>query len=69
MTGTVDKAILPKGYAFVAGDDGRDYFLHVDDWTGVWDARDLRRGVRVEFETREVSPDRYRAMNARAVVA
>ena len=66
MTGTVDKAILPRGYAFVAGDDGQDYFLHVDEWAGVWDARDLRKGTRVEFEARDAGGGRYRAVNARA---
>ena len=60
IKGMVTRAILTKGYAFVAGEDEREYFFHVgsldveEDWVRV------HKGAWIEFEPAEISPGRWR---------
>lgn len=68
MFGEIARALLPRGFAFVIGDDGRDYFLHVDQWEGTWDGQSMKRGARVEFVPKEMPDGKFRAENARAIV-
>jgi len=52
MTGAIRS--LSKGYGFIAGDDGRNYYFH---WTGLavesCDFRDLELRERVSFDVTE----------------
>lgn len=51
-TGAIRKLKRERGYGFIAGDDGRDYFFH---WSAIDKAstnyRDLVAQDRVEFDT------------------
>jgi CspA family cold shock protein len=49
MTGLVATVFLEKGYGFIAGDDGIQYFFHRSDAT---DFDRLIRGARVSYTTR-----------------
>lgn len=71
MTGKITRVMLPLGYGFVRGDDGKDYFMHVDALAnGVsWDGSTLRKDRRVEFdiETDKHDKTRFRAINTRVI--
>lgn len=50
MKGTITRVFLPRGFGFVRGDDGLDYFLQADALMNVaWDGAVIREGVKVEF--------------------
>lgn len=61
MEGTVSSFLVSKGYGFLRGDDGRDYFVHHRDIVGV-DA--VIEGQRVAFEE-AATPKGYRARRVR----
>jgi cold shock protein len=46
ITGTVKFFNNPKGFGFIAGDDGRDYFIHSD---GLMEGVSVEEGDRVSF--------------------
>lgn len=50
ICGTISRVFLPRGYAFIIGDDEREYFLHVDQFIGVWEGKVVHEGARVSFE-------------------
>jgi cold shock CspA family protein len=53
MTGTITRIFLPRGFAFVRGDDGQDYLLHANELRdAAWSGEVVREGVRVEFVAR-----------------
>lgn len=49
MKGTITRVFLPRGFGFVRGDDGLDYFLQANALDIEWDGRIVREGTRVEF--------------------
>ena len=50
MRGTITRAFLPKGFAFVRGDDEQDYFLQANElYDNPWEGAVVREGARVEF--------------------
>jgi CspA family cold shock protein len=51
-TGTVKWFSDEKGYGFIAGEDGKDLFVH---YTGIADGgfRTLPEGAKVQYEVRE----------------
>lgn len=50
MKGTVTRVFLPRGFGFVRGDDGLDYFLQADALAeAAWDGATIREGIRIEF--------------------
>jgi CspA family cold shock protein len=49
MKGTIKFFNEGKGFGFIAGDGGNEYFVHLTDLEGV-EARDLQEGTAVEFE-------------------
>ena len=48
MEGTVNWFNIKKGYGFVKGDDGQDYFIH---YTAVPKGVFLREGDKISFES------------------
>lgn len=63
MEGTVTSFLPGKGYGFVRGDDGRDYYLHASDCEC---AEQVIEGRRVGFEE-AATPKGYRARRVRVV--
>jgi cold shock CspA family protein len=64
MTGTITRAFLPRGFCFVRGDDGVDYFLQAQALDGEWEGGKVRQGARVEFDPEPAEPN-PRAVRAR----
>ena len=63
MDGAVTSYLASKGYGFIHGDDGRDYFLHSTDIVG--DCPPVE-GQRLTFEE-TATPKGYRARNVKAI--
>ena len=36
MIGTIKNVLDQKGYGFITGSDGKEYFFHRDDFVGFW---------------------------------
>jgi len=49
-TGTVKKVISDRGFGFITGEDGKDYFFHRDGVERPLDFDRLMGGERVTFE-------------------
>jgi cold shock protein len=64
-TGSIKKVIADRGFGFITGEDGKDYFFHRDGLTGSVDFDRLIGGERVEFDI-ENNPRGPRASNVRA---
>lgn len=52
MNGKVKFFNAGKGFGFIAADDGKEYFVHVNDLEGV-DPHKLQEGTEVVFEITE----------------
>jgi CspA family cold shock protein len=63
MTGTIRTLRVDKGFGFIKGETGQDYFFHQSAIYGEGIA-DLREGDGVEFEVAD-SPKGPRASNVR----
>lgn len=63
MEGTISTFLPSKGYGFLRGDDGRDYFVHCNDIT---ESQAVVEGQRVAFEE-AATPKGYRARRVRPV--
>lgn len=64
-TGKVKKVVSDRGFGFIAGDDGKEYFFHNKSMqAGVFDT--LSGGEAVEFEITQ-GPKGPRAENVRLV--
>jgi CspA family cold shock protein len=61
-TGTIKKLVADRGFGFITGDDGVDYFFHQSGVDG--DFNQLRGGEKVDFEI-EPSPKGPRATRVR----
>jgi CspA family cold shock protein len=64
-TGIVKKLVADRGYGFITGDDGKDYFFHRSGLELPLDFDLLEDGERVTFEI-ETSPKGPRAIHVRA---
>jgi CspA family cold shock protein len=64
-TGTVKKVVADRGFGFITGDDGKDYFFHRDALDGTIQFERLVGGEKVEFDAQS-SPRGPRAVNVRA---
>ena len=63
MEGNISRLINSKGFGFIAGTDGNEYFFHMSSIKGArFDS--LREGQFVIFEGRN-TPKGYRAENVR----
>lgn len=52
-----------KGYGFIVGEDGHEYFFHRNDYRGDWE--DLRRDSKADKVHVEFDPDRKNAKGPR----
>lgn len=53
LRGFIKKVCLPRGFCFVRGDDGREYFLHKSNLAGGLQA--MVRHATVEFFAKETN--------------
>jgi cold shock protein len=67
-TGTIKKVISDRGFGFITGEDGKDYFFHRDGLAASLDFDRISGGEQVEFDL-EASPRGPRAVNVRAAAA
>ncbi|HCO44895.1 MAG TPA: hypothetical protein DCZ11_04110 [Gammaproteobacteria bacterium] len=51
MKGIVKRFYFRKGFGFIEGDQGTEYFFHYSDFNG--DKQALRPGLEIEFEPQE----------------
>ena len=49
-SGTIKKVVADRGFGFITGEDGKDYFFHRDGLTESVDFDRLLGGERVTFE-------------------
>jgi CspA family cold shock protein len=49
-TGTVKKLVSERGFGFITGEDGKDYFFHRSSLTASLDFDQLTGGEKVQFE-------------------
>ncbi len=65
MKGTIKSLIRPRGFGFIAAEDGKEIFFHRSA-LGEGDVDALDEGVEVEFDV-EQSPKGERAANVKKV--
>lgn len=63
-TGTIKKLVLERGFGFIAGDDGKEYFFHRSGTDAHLSFDALMGGEKVTFEV-EPSPKGPRANRIR----
>jgi cold shock CspA family protein len=56
MRGTVDRVVAERGFGFLIGPNGEEYFFHRSGLTGV-DFEELGPGVTVEFQASDDEGD------------
>lgn len=66
MRGSIRSFLPDKGYGFIRGDDGRDYFFHASAFAGVDGGAGIIDAALVEFDER-ATPKGYRAVCCRLV--
>jgi len=50
VTGTISRVFLPRGFAFITGEDNLTYFFQVEQLAaGSWDGATIHPGVQVTF--------------------
>ena len=64
-TGTVKRVISERGFGFIVGEDGKEYFFHRDGLTSSVDFDRLVGGESVNFEV-ETGPKGDRAVRVQA---
>ena len=67
-TGTVKRVISDRGFGFIAGEDGKEYFFHKDGLAPSLDFDQLVGGETVTFEA-ERGPKGDRAVRVEAASA
>lgn len=67
-TGTVKRVISDRGFGFIVGPDGKEYFFHRDGLTSPNDFDRLMGGESVSFEV-EAGPKGPRAVQVRTAEA
>ncbi|MDA8204280.1 MAG: cold shock domain-containing protein [Chloroflexi bacterium] len=65
MSGTVKKIVSDRGFGFIAGEDGKEYFFHRSGVQQSLDFDRLAGGERVTFDVQQ-SDRGPRAANVRA---
>ncbi len=64
-SGTVKRVISERGFGFIVGEDGKEYFFHRDGLTSSIDFDRLVGGENVSFDT-ETGPKGERAVRVQA---
>lgn len=67
VEGMVKTIFQDRGFGFIQGHDGRDYFFHLSDLSGGYDFADLVDGIGVSFEVKR--PPNHRRAGAAQNVA
>jgi len=70
MNGTILRIVSDKGFGFIKGEDGMDYFFHKTDMSGFFDdlVADVNEGKKVEVTFDSVTtPKGLRAANVARV--
>ena len=52
MNGVIKKVVQSRGFGFIAGEDGTDYFFHRDELRGL-EFANLKPGQRVTFDAQQ----------------
>jgi CspA family cold shock protein len=65
-TGTIKRVISDRGFGFISGEDGKEYFFHRDGLAASLDFDRLADGEPGEFEL-QATPKGPRAVNVRPV--
>jgi cold shock protein len=60
VTGTVKNLVQDRGFGFIVGEDGTEYFFHRSEVTG-GEFPTLQRGDPVRFDVAAISPKGPRA--------
>ncbi len=63
--GTVKKVVWDRGFGFITGEDGKDYFFHRDSLAPGLDFERLSEGAKVSFDA-QANARGPRAINVRA---
>lgn len=66
MTGTITRVVADRGFGFIKGDNGNDYFFHRQEVGGGLDFARLTSGDRVTFEEQQ-GPKGPRAGSVRPI--
>ncbi len=53
MFGTIKRLVQDRGFGFISGENGSEYFFHRDQLRGGLTFETLRAGTRVSFEAQE----------------
>jgi cold shock protein len=62
MTGTIKRLVQDRGFGFIVGENGAEYFFHREQLRGGLDFDTVSQGERVTFDTQE-GPKGPRAIN------
>ena len=63
--GSIKKVVADRGFGFITGEDGKDYFFHRDGLASSLDFDRLVGGEKVQFDI-EASPKGDRAKNVQS---
>lgn len=64
MKGKIKTYLKNKGYGFIKGDDGKDYFFHEEDFKNKKDVSNLYEGSYIDFDE-YATPKGYKARSCR----
>lgn len=64
MLGIIKNILSDRGFGFISGEDGHDYFFHISDCGRAWEV--LKKGVRVEFHL-DTSKEKPRAVDLKVI--
>ncbi len=53
MNGTIKKLVYDRGFGFISGEDGAEYFFHREQLGGGTDFSGLTAGQRVTFDKQD----------------
>ena len=63
QTGTIKRLVMDRGFGFLSGEDGKEYFFHRSSVEGSFEA--LQEGQKVTFDIEASAPKGPRASRVR----